>query len=69
MSAKRTMIGMLIPHADDDLWAGIGPLYAAAQEKIRKEFNLHERNGTFEFHGRKVIQTSDFSITLSQHDY
>jgi hypothetical protein len=66
---KRAMIGMLILHVDDGLWAGQGPLYAAAKDKIRKEFNLHERNGTFKFLGRKVIQTSDFSITLSQHDY
>eukprot|EP00972_Heterocapsa_arctica_P084301 12419496-Heterocapsa_arctica.AAC.1 len=44
MSAKRTMLGMLI-HADDGLWAGFGPLYAASKDKIRKEFNLHERNG------------------------
>eukprot|EP00972_Heterocapsa_arctica_P035440 5214755-Heterocapsa_arctica.AAC.1 len=42
---KRNLIGMLILHADDGLWAGTGPLYAAAKDKIRKEFNLHERNG------------------------
>eukprot|EP00972_Heterocapsa_arctica_P007308 1066026-Heterocapsa_arctica.AAC.1 len=65
------MIRMLILHVDDGLWAGFGPLYAAAKDKIRKEFNLHERNGTLKFKslGRKVIQTSDFSIALSQHDY
>ena len=69
LSGKRAMSGMLILHVDDGLWAGHGPLYAAAKDKIRKEFNLHERNGTFKFLGRKVIQTSDFSIALSQQDY
>eukprot|EP00972_Heterocapsa_arctica_P067422 9951152-Heterocapsa_arctica.AAC.1 len=44
-SGKRAMIGMLMLHVDDGLWAGHGPLHAAAKDKIRKEFNLHERNG------------------------
>ena len=46
-SGKRAMIGMLILHVGDGLWAGFGPLYAAAKDKIRKEFNVHERNSTF----------------------
>eukprot|EP00972_Heterocapsa_arctica_P008692 1274821-Heterocapsa_arctica.AAC.1 len=64
------MIGLLILHVDDGLWAGQGLQFHAAQGKIRKEFNLtKEKNGTFEFLGRKVVQTADFSITLNQHNY
>eukprot|EP00972_Heterocapsa_arctica_P017598 2601628-Heterocapsa_arctica.AAC.1 len=37
---KCNMIGLLIPHVDDGLWAGQGPQLKAAQDNIRKEFNL-----------------------------
>ena len=32
VSGKRAMIGMLILHVDDGLWAGHGPLYATAKD-------------------------------------
>eukprot|EP00972_Heterocapsa_arctica_P096656 14259568-Heterocapsa_arctica.AAC.1 len=64
------MIGLLILHVDDGLWAGQGPQFTGAQDKTRKEFNItKEKNGTFELLGRKVVQTAKFSITLSQHNY
>eukprot|EP00972_Heterocapsa_arctica_P073101 10797658-Heterocapsa_arctica.AAC.1 len=52
---KRNMVGLLILHVDDGLWAGQGLQFHAAQDKIRKEFSLtKEKTGTFEFLGRKV---------------
>ena len=63
-----TLVGIMITHVDDLLYAGAGPVYEKAMNAIKKEFKLKENTGTFTFCGKQIIQDDTFTIYVGQED-
>ena len=60
----------LCVHVDDGLWGGTGERFEAAKRIVRQKLNVtKEKNGTFEFLGRRINQLENKSIEVDQHTY
>jgi len=60
---------MLCAHVDDGIWAGKGPEFTTAQNKLRKLISIKvEKTGEFEVLGRRISQSAE-GIRVDQWDY
>ena len=65
---EGNLVGVMITHVDDLLYAGAGPVYEKAMNAIKADFKLKENTGTFTFCGKQIIQDDDFTIRVGQAD-
>ncbi len=49
------LVGLLLTHVDDLLYAGSGPVYDAAMNKLREDFKLKENTERFTFCGKASL--------------
>ena len=61
------LVGLLLTHVDDLLYAGSGPVYDEAMNRLREDFKL-KQNERFTFCGKQVFQDKDGSIIVGQGD-
>ena len=67
--SSGTCAGMLCVHVDDGIWAGQGPEFTTAQNKLRKLISIKvEKTGEFEVSGRRISQSAE-GIRVDQWDY
>ena len=67
---KGNLCGVLNVHVDDGLWPRDGELFEQARKKVRQLISIgKEQRGSFEFLGRHITQSEDFSIRANQHEY
>ena len=63
-------VGMLVLHVDDACFAGEGPMWEKAMQRLRSRFTIgKEEYDDFTFLGRHVVQKPDCSIEIDQHEY
>ena len=65
---EGNLVGVMITHVDDLLYAGAGPVYEKAMNAIKADFKLKENTGTFTFCGKQIIQDDGFTIRVGQAD-
>ena len=63
-----TLVGLLLTHVDDLLYASSGPVYDEAMSRLREDFKLKENKERFTFCGKHVFQDKDGSIIVGQAD-
>ncbi|CAK0857899.1 unnamed protein product, partial [Prorocentrum cordatum] len=69
-SDKGKIEAVLCVHVDDGLWGGTGERFARAKEIVREKLNVtKEKQGQFEFLGRRINQLPDKSMEVDQHEY
>jgi len=69
LDKAEKLVGMLVVHVDDGVWAGSGPAFVAVQKRLRGLINIKvEKKGQFDVLGRHVTQTQD-GICVQQWEY